>query len=229
MWRFFLQLAIAMWDFIFSTQQRCGATGGMLEIGVFQWKSGILSAMHMPPNEPPFFLDLHEVPAARKHILSAKPQNVRFLKMNSINALRDPELAKARGALQWMHIDGEHTGYATRADLSTAAHLLSKNGVICVMTSLALDIRNLLQRYTSFYWIISFPSICSLFQQTNATYAVPAPYRCMTITIARMPLIICSLQRTTGSSHGRVIFMTLDASPSSLETRSVTSLGFTAI
>lgn len=129
---FFMPLAMATWDFLFSTQARLRVTGGMLEIGVFQGKSGILSAMHMAPEEPGFFLDLHPVKPARDRIASVKPANANFLQMNSIDALRDPELAASRGALRWVHIDGEHTGYATRADLATAAYLLSEKGIICV-------------------------------------------------------------------------------------------------
>ena len=127
-----MPLAMASWDFLFSTQQRLGVTGGMLEIGVFQGKSAVLSAMYMAPEEPAFFLDLHDVPAAQKRIASVKPDNAYFLKMNSVNALRNHGLAAHRGSLRWVHIDGEHTGYATAADLQTAAYLLSENGVICV-------------------------------------------------------------------------------------------------
>lgn len=129
---FFMPLAMATWDFLFNAQQELGVTGGMLEIGVFQGKSATLSALYMAPNEDAFFLDLHKVPAAEERILSAKPENAHFLTMNSANALRDQRLAKARGTLRWVHIDGEHTGYATATDLATAAHLLSDNGVICV-------------------------------------------------------------------------------------------------
>lgn len=129
---FFIPLAMATWDFLFTTQSSLGIAGGMLEIGVFQGKSGILSSLYMAPEEPAFFLDLYEVPQARRRIASAKPENVHFLQMKSIDALRDQQLAKMRGALRWVHIDGEHTGYATRADLNTAAHLVAEQGIICV-------------------------------------------------------------------------------------------------
>lgn len=129
---FFMPLAMATWDFIFSTQARHNIAGGMLEIGVLKGKSAVLAAMYMAPEEPAFFLDLHKTPDARKIISSVKSENVHHLQMNSVNALRDPGLAAHKGALRWVHIDGEHTGYATAADLLTASHLLSEDGVICV-------------------------------------------------------------------------------------------------
>ena len=51
---------------------------------------------------------------------------------SSMDALTEARLAEMKGALRWIHIDGEHTGYTTRADLDTAAALISKNGLICV-------------------------------------------------------------------------------------------------
>ncbi len=129
---FFLPMAMAAWDFLFCAQNALNIKGGMLEIGVFKGKSAVLAAMHMRDHEPAFLLDLHDVPAARDAIQSVKPNNVTFLKMNSIDALDDQRLEAMRGQLRWVHIDGEHTGYATRADLDTAAALLSKNGLICV-------------------------------------------------------------------------------------------------
>ncbi|MEL7444439.1 MAG: class I SAM-dependent methyltransferase [Pseudomonadota bacterium] len=129
---FMMPLAMATWDFLFTAQKSLGVTGGMLEIGVFEGKSGILSALYMSADEPSFFLDLYEVAAARTRILSVKPANTHFLLMKSVNALNDDALARMRGALRWVHIDGEHTGYATRADLDTASHLLSERGIICV-------------------------------------------------------------------------------------------------
>lgn len=129
---FFMPLAMATWDFLFSAQEALNIEGGMLEIGVFQGKSGLLSCLYMSPEEPAFFLDLHEVPQARERLATAKPDNIHFLKMNSVDALRDESLSRMRGSLRWVHIDGEHTGYATRADLDTAAYLLSAQGIICV-------------------------------------------------------------------------------------------------
>ncbi len=129
---FFVPLAMVTWDFLFTAQSEMGVKGGMLEIGVFQGKSGILSSMYMAPEEPAFFLDIHEVPQARQRIAAVKSENAHFLQMNSIDALSDEYLAEMRGTLRWVHIDGEHTGYATRADLDTAAHLLSERGIICV-------------------------------------------------------------------------------------------------
>ncbi len=129
---FFMPLAMATWAFLFRAQKDLGVTGGMLEIGVFQGKSAVLSALHMAEAEPAYFLDLHEIPAAQQQILSAKPHNAHFLTMNSTNALSNPQLAAQKGALRWVHIDGEHTGYATANDLLTAEYLLSDRGVICV-------------------------------------------------------------------------------------------------
>ncbi len=129
---FFMPLAMATWDFLFAAQKEHNIGGGMLEIGVFQGKSALLSALYLAPDEPGFFLDLHKIPAAQEQISLVKPENAHFLTMNSVNALRDPGLAGNRGALRWIHIDGEHTGYATAVDLSTAAYLLSADGIICV-------------------------------------------------------------------------------------------------
>ncbi|MEM0928867.1 MAG: class I SAM-dependent methyltransferase [Pseudomonadota bacterium] len=129
---FFMPLAMATWDFLFGTQDKLGITGGMLEIGVFKGKSAVLSALYMKPEEPAFFIDLHEVSDARERVLSVKPDNATFFAMNSANALSEPQLLAHAGKLRWVHIDGEHTGYATRADLETAAHLLSRRGIICV-------------------------------------------------------------------------------------------------
>ena len=129
---FFMPLAMATWDFLFKAQKDLDVPGGMLEIGVFQGKSAILSALYMAVEEPAFFLDLHDVSEARKRIMSAKPHNAYFLTMNSANALRDAQLADQKGALRWIHIDGEHTGYATANDLLTAEYLLSDRGIICV-------------------------------------------------------------------------------------------------
>ena len=129
---FFMPLAMATWDFLFGVQNNIGATGGMLEIGVFQGKSGILSALHMTADEPAYFIDLHESPSAQKNINEAKPENVHFLTMNSINALKHPALIDKSQSMRWVHIDGEHTGYATATDLETAMALLSDKGIICV-------------------------------------------------------------------------------------------------
>lgn len=129
---FFLPMAMATWDFLFGAQRALGVTGGMLEIGVFKGKSAILAAMHMAPDELCFFLDLHETPVAKKAIESVRLDNNVFLKMDSQYALSEPRLLEIKGQLRWIHIDGEHTGYATHTDLETAAALLSPDGLICV-------------------------------------------------------------------------------------------------
>lgn len=129
---FFLPLAMATWDLLFAAQDSAGLSGGLLEIGVFKGKSAALGAMYMKPGEPCYFLDLHETPGAKAAVEKIRSANNHFLKMNSADALNDPALAAARGALRWIHIDGEHTGYATRTDLHTAAALLSDGGLICV-------------------------------------------------------------------------------------------------
>jgi hypothetical protein len=129
---FFLDGAIATWDFFLGAQASMKTAGNIFEIGVFRGKSALLAACHMRPGEHLILNDISSVDDTVERVRAlAGPQPLAVVDKSSALLAR-ADLAPFRGTVRWFHIDGDHTGFNATNDLEVAERFLGEMGIICV-------------------------------------------------------------------------------------------------
>lgn len=130
---FFMEEAIAIWDFLLKTQARYGIEGNFLEIGVLDGKSAGLGGAHLRSDETCVLVDINDISETIRRLDALGVRSIAKVGCRSDN----PKLVKSlveefEGTVKWFHIDGAHDGYTTLSDLRLADRLLANRGVICV-------------------------------------------------------------------------------------------------
>lgn len=129
---FFVDEAIACWDYLLSTQAAMKVGGNALEIGVYRGKSALLTACHMAPPEILVLNDIAPIDDVVTAVRSLRGPEVRAVLAKSFLLRTDAALDALHGTMRWIHIDGDHSGFNVAADLQTADLFLGDKGIICV-------------------------------------------------------------------------------------------------
>lgn len=129
---FFVDHAIACWDYLLSTQAAMKVGGNVLEVGVYRGKSALLAACHMVAPQILLLNDISPIDDVVEAARSLRGPEVRTVIAKSFALRTDAALAPLHGTMRWIHIDGDHSGFNVAADLLTAEQFLGDKGIICV-------------------------------------------------------------------------------------------------
>lgn len=121
----------AVWDALLAFQSQQKIVGSALEIGVYHGKSAALACMHLQKDEKLVLVDPYRLDTVRSLLENLKAENVLFYPCISTK-LPAGEMAALSGQCRWIHIDGEHTGFACSHDLGLADRLLEDRGVVVI-------------------------------------------------------------------------------------------------
>lgn len=127
--------AFGIWDFLLTQQRRRGVTGHGLEIGVYRGSGLAALAPHLNENERMVAIDIapqRELVAGHLAGLGLDATRVNWLEGCSRHLQRIGAGAPWNGACRFLHIDGEHSYDAVRADLEWCASLMAPGAVISV-------------------------------------------------------------------------------------------------
>lgn len=124
---------VAIWDSLLTLQTEGHVQGDIMEIGVFKGRSASILCQHKRPDEELWLVDFSQfLDHARKNLTPLLSGGVKFLHCKSSELWSEPALMTKRRRFRWLHIDGEHTGYAVTNDLNLGADLLSDHGLVCI-------------------------------------------------------------------------------------------------
>jgi hypothetical protein len=129
---FFMDEAIAMWDFLLLQQAGSGIQGNFLEIGVFGGKSAYLGAVHTRQDEACLLVDIGDITPVAERIRKELNRTTLVVTARSDDPAAARQLAAYLGTVRWFHIDGDHSGFSTANDLRLADRFLAAGGIICV-------------------------------------------------------------------------------------------------
>jgi hypothetical protein len=129
---YFVDAAIACWDFFLSVQRQMAVPGNFLEIGVLSGRSALLAACHMQHGEYCILNDISPVDEAVAKINTLGGPSVQVAISKSSALLTAAELRRFHGTARWIHVDGDHTGHSVMNDLRVAEWFLADRGIVCV-------------------------------------------------------------------------------------------------
>ena len=121
----------AVWDCLLAFQHAQAHQGPRVEIGVYHGKSAALTCLHLRADEQLVLVDpyrLDEVAGACSP-RSGRPSGLHPCRSTQLPAA---ELQELHGRCRWVHVDGEHTGFACSHDLALADRLLDDRGLVAV-------------------------------------------------------------------------------------------------
>jgi hypothetical protein len=127
----FTEESAAVWDVLLAFQRNQKIVGTALEIGVYHGKSAALACMHLQKDEKLVLVDPYRLETVRSLLENLKEENVLLYPCISTR-LPEPDMAALSGQCRWIHIDGEHTGFACSHDLALADRLLDDRGVVVI-------------------------------------------------------------------------------------------------
>ena len=107
---FFMEEAIAMWDFLLTAQRENGIAGNFFEIGVLEGKSALLGAVHLRPDEVCILVDYNDVSSVAERTEGLGITTVCCTGLRSDNPGVARKLRDYEGTVRWFHIDGAHDG-----------------------------------------------------------------------------------------------------------------------
>jgi len=123
----------AIWDILLGFQEESGIKGNLGEIGVWEGKSALLSAMHQQEGEALLLIDPRQLVSAEQTIEEACPDTQRIYFPNKSNLFRGTDFFQRNAStFRWFHIDGSHTAQFVHLDLEIANFLLDDNGIIAL-------------------------------------------------------------------------------------------------
>ena len=128
----FHEMAAVVWDCLLTFQSRARIRGNLLEIGVWRGKSAILQAMHAASDEELVLVDVRIRDEMRRTIGGVKPSRAHYIQIDSRDLSTTQRYLDGSRSYRWIHIDGEHSGPALAADLTTANHLLNAAGIVTI-------------------------------------------------------------------------------------------------
>jgi hypothetical protein len=122
----------AIWHFLLRSQITMAVRGGFMEIGVWKGKSAFMGALHVADEEPIVLVDINDVAGVVDQIHTFHGGEVdSFTEKSSL--FRSSELyQRHRGKIRFFHVDGEHSGSGTYADLTLAAEMVGSRAIISV-------------------------------------------------------------------------------------------------
>jgi hypothetical protein len=129
---FFMDEAIAIWDFLLLQQAGAGIQGNFFEIGVFAGKSAFLGAVHLRQDEACLLVDINDIMPVAERIRKDLNLSTRVVCGRSDDPGTERQLADYVGTVRWFHIDGDHSGFSAANDLRLADRFLASGGIICV-------------------------------------------------------------------------------------------------
>ena len=127
----FLDEAAATWDCLLQFQQSANITGNLLEIGVWNGKSALMSVQHAGPGEIQLLVDPRDMKEAMSNLRQIHPDATIDLFQRPSRALfKHPEYRNMLSSFRWIHIDGKHSAQDVNVDLRLADELLNDTGMV---------------------------------------------------------------------------------------------------
>ena len=129
---FFSEESQAVWDFLLSAQSRLSVAGGFMEIGVWRGKSAFLGALYMRRDEVVVLVDISPTDEVAEAIRSFHGGEVVSFTGRSSRLPASDLQERYGGRIRFFHVDGEHTGAATYADVTYASTMVSSQALIAI-------------------------------------------------------------------------------------------------
>jgi hypothetical protein len=123
--------SVHVWDCLLAFQAQRGLRGHFFEIGVFHGKSAGLAWLHTRGGEEILLVDPYRLETVLPILEAVRSQGIKAFPLTS-DRLPVAALDPYRGGCRWLHVDGEHTGFAAAHDLALADSLLHDQGVVVV-------------------------------------------------------------------------------------------------
>jgi hypothetical protein len=121
-----------IWDFLLSQQWNMSVAGGFMEVGVWKGKSAFMGALHMAPDQPVVLVDTSNTDAVVEAIRTFHPGDVVSLTARSSTFRSSDIYPTYRGGIRFFHVDGEHSGAGTYADLTVASEMVGSQALIAI-------------------------------------------------------------------------------------------------
>jgi predicted O-methyltransferase YrrM len=127
----FLDEAAATWDCLLDFQQTSKLAGNLLEIGVWNGKSALLSVLHARADEIQLLVVPRDLSEALANLRGVRADaKFDFFQRPSRALFKHPEYRNMLSSFRWIHIDGKHSAQDVSVDLRLADELLNDNGVV---------------------------------------------------------------------------------------------------
>lgn len=127
----FTEDSAAVWDCLLAFQRAQAVKGHAFEIGVYHGKSAALTALHLRPDEDLVLVDPYRLDQARAKLAELRRREPICHPCRS-SRLSSANLSPFAGRCRWVHVDGEHTGFACAHDMGLADRLLDDKGILVV-------------------------------------------------------------------------------------------------
>jgi Methyltransferase domain len=121
----------AVWDCLLAFQHAQAVRGHAFEIGVFHGKSAALTCLHLRADEQLVLVDPYRLDEVRERLATIRADRLVCHPCLSTQ-LPAADLQELHGRCRWVHVDGEHTGFACSHDLALADRLLDDRGLVVV-------------------------------------------------------------------------------------------------
>jgi predicted O-methyltransferase YrrM len=127
----FLDEAAATWDCLLDFQRTSRLAGNLLEIGVWNGKSALLSVLHARADEIQLLVDPRDLTEAMANLRGVRADaRIDIFQKPSRALFKHPEYRNMLSSFRWIHIDGKHSAQDVSIDLRLADELLNDNGVV---------------------------------------------------------------------------------------------------
>lgn len=123
--------AAAAWDCLLAFQRASNITGNLLEIGVWNGKSAMLSVLHAEAGEVQLLVDPRDLKVAVANLRQVRPDaTIDVFPRVSRALFKHPEYRNMLSSFRWIHIDGKHSAQDVGVDLRLADELLNESGLV---------------------------------------------------------------------------------------------------
>jgi hypothetical protein len=127
----FLDEAAAAWDCLLQFQQAAKITGNLLEIGVWNGKSALMSVLHAGAGEIQLLVDPRDLKEAMANLRQLRADaTIDAFQKPSRALFKHPEYRNMLSSFRWIHIDGRHSAQDVSVDLRLADDLLNDMGMV---------------------------------------------------------------------------------------------------
>lgn len=127
----FFDEAAATWDCLLEFQLSAKMTGNLLEIGVWDGKSALLSVLHARAGEIQLLVDPRDLKVAQSNLRQLRADaTIDAFQKPSRALFKHPEYRNMLSTFRWIHIDGRHSAQDVSVDLRLADELLNDNGMV---------------------------------------------------------------------------------------------------
>lgn len=127
----FLDEAAAAWDCLLQFQHAASIGGNLLEIGVWNGKSALMSVLHAGAGEIQLLVDPRDLKEAVANLRQLRADaTVDAFQKPSRALFKHPEYRNMLSSFRWIHIDGKHSAQDVSVDLRLADDLLNDMGMV---------------------------------------------------------------------------------------------------